>query len=653
MRGTSSNINDNCLNLEARLIETKSEIQNISWMRRHFAWVLPSNLGQSRFSYSDQLQLKINSNQDEMKQSDDAKVIFKPWSNRKLNHKEFAEIYSNLRKGIPWEENKSFCYYLQSFLQCVVFILLSPILIILMLILYPFIIITRVIGPFISSCFRSTFKDSETGIIDKDSGVRISTKYSTLQNNRFAVYRLTQYIYWITIHLFTVLSRFIVGKQCIPLVKDEELIVYMHSNQHLRFDYDQNENIIAGFIDDSDVIEIAEHHLYKGRYFPIKKIHLDYVTNILSFTLNGYGNDDKIVSNKPGNCSDDVWNAVKANYMAQRCFMDTLVHSWVHFHFSDIASKHLYKYFGSNPNTVLGQLLHSHFIYTSVVNMAGAGDGLNQPQISGDVDSLINRINPVKAFSIKKEGTLSILTMKIKQHYFEDNNHQEIDQNMFPPEMVKQRLKIFNPNNYETVRGYSLYWDMVSDYYLSVHKFISKLNENGLIDLKELRGFIQEINNDGMNGLSKCNELDVLCTLIWTNGFIHGTDHITYYNILKNFPFMVCYNKLNITNNNKNVNIDYKSILHSWSACWTSVKSEMFVNTFTQPTNSCLNSVADYSASPNLYRKFINALEIKNDQQKFQLINNIHDEYLQSLYNVSDKYDWMMHVNEFDASISY
>ena len=655
-------------------------INDESWKCRHYGWCLPLNTGNDRYSYSKNLHLdnKQDDDNDDDKEKENENVVqFKPWSHYK-NKNKFQEMYTDLRLGNRrWWKSRHYSFYhdyFQIIFEYIICLLLSPLLLIIIIIVYGSIFIYFMI-PFIKSLLHSLSAsfDGKSEIItfDEKHGIKITSKASIIQMNKFSVYRLFHYAYWVTFDLFLTFSRLIAGRQNISLIKDNELIIYMHSNQHLKFEYDSENNIIGGFIDNSDVINIAENELYKGRYFPISKIHHNYKTNIISFTLND--KNKTILSNDNHSCCQSIWNLTKSNYISQRCIMDTLTHSWVHFHFADIVSSQLYKYFGITPKTVLGQLIHSHFIYTSNINTAGAGDQFNQPQISGDLDNCINTLNPVKINPMKKNGAYSILKMRIIKHYYDEtghtNNqqlispknsndinigHKQLNINQFPPKQVQDRLLLFNDKlHINKYRGYSLYWDMLSEYYESIYIFINKLILNKLININELIGFIEIIDKNGMNGLSSCEPIHVLCTLIWTNGYIHGADHTTYYNIMRNFPHLGVYKKL-IINDNHDDNNQWKEYYRSWFASWISFKSQIFIHSFTQPLTSCFGKIADYSSSPKLYNKFKNILYLKKDNGKLlKLINKYHDEYLKDINKVNDKYEWMINVNQLDASISY
>jgi len=237
----------------------------------------------------------------------------------------------------------------------------------------------------------------------------------------------------------------------------------------------------------------------------------------------------------------------------------------------------------------------------------------------------------------------------------------------FPPNFVRNRLMPFQPHANgggewcELHRGYSVYKDMLADYYLVIHQeFIRPLFEEKLISQEQLSDFVQFMEDQGYVGVTYCRRNGsyehILSTLLWLN-IVHASDHHIANFMVRDFgigaSYVPCMSKAWYAENPNYTFIDVlqgTSLKERWRMQYYALKNRVFWAVHGQPTepNCC---VADSLLDSNLYRRFRDVKSLDDDQRL--RINAIHDHFRAQMHNVDAKYRWLMPIEVVTAGLAY
>lgn len=236
----------------------------------------------------------------------------------------------------------------------------------------------------------------------------------------------------------------------------------------------------------------------------------------------------------------------------------------------------------------------------------------------------------------------------------------------FPPNFVRNRLAPFQQHVAggmewcELHRGYSVYKDMLADYYLVIHQeFIRPLFEQQLISEEQLFDFVQFLEDQGYTGVTYCRRngsyTHIVSTLLWLN-IVHASDHYIANIMVRDFgigaSYVPCMSKDWYTKNPNHTFVDVlqgKTWRERWRMQYYALKNRVFWAVHGQPSepNCC---VADRLIDSNLYRKFRGVQEL-NDDQRLK-INAIHDHFRAQMKNVNDKYRWLVPIEVVTAGLA-
>jgi len=237
----------------------------------------------------------------------------------------------------------------------------------------------------------------------------------------------------------------------------------------------------------------------------------------------------------------------------------------------------------------------------------------------------------------------------------------------FPPNFVRNRLAPFQQHVNggeewcELHRGYSVYKDMLADYYLVIHQeFVRPLFEQNLMSAEQLLDFVQFLEDQGYTGVTYCRRngsyTHIVSTLLWLN-IVHASDHHIANIMVRDFgigaSYVPCQTKAWYADHPE---YTFVNVLQgaTWRERWRmqyyALKNRVFWAVHGQPSepNCC---VADSLIDSNLYRRFRDVDGI--DEQQRLKINAIHDHFRAQMKNVDAKYRWLVPIDVVTAGLAY
>jgi len=237
----------------------------------------------------------------------------------------------------------------------------------------------------------------------------------------------------------------------------------------------------------------------------------------------------------------------------------------------------------------------------------------------------------------------------------------------FPPNFVRNRLAPFQQHVNggeewcELHRGYSVYKDMLADYYLVIHQeFVRPLFEQNLVSAEQLLDFVQFLEDHGYTGVTYCRRngsyTHIISTLLWLN-IVHASDHHIANIMVRDFGIGASY----VPYHGKSWYTDHPEYTfvnvlqgRTWRERWRlqyyALKNRVFWAVHGQPSapNCC---VADSLIDSNLYRRFRDVDGI--DEEQRLKINAIHDHFRAQMRKVDAQYRWLVPIDVVTAGLAY
>ena len=190
---------------------------------------------------------------------------------------------------------------------------------------------------------------------------------------------------------------------------------------------------------------------------------------------------------------------------------------------------------------------------------------------------------------------------------------------------------------------------MLADYYDVIYTYwVSPLIEQRFVTIEEIKEMLSGMERI-MTGISNADPKHVFCNFIWLT-VVHAADHVICKNIVHSHVIG------NIEEKEFDISANWKKLLHgsnwfkSWNTQYWAFKSRIFWETFGGDQPISFGTIQDKTIDDNLYYKFTRTNLTKTEQNT---INAIHKNYLTQMRICSQKYNWLMHINDVTSSISY
>ncbi|WP_144394148.1 hypothetical protein [Pleionea sediminis] len=182
-------------------------------------------------------------------------------------------------------------------------------------------------------------------------------------------------------------------------------------------------------------------------------------------------------------------------------------HNWVHFTYPDSFAAAVFKKL--NRDSVLYKLLYPHTRFTNRIN----NQAVYVQKSTDNSPSFKNKITPWKCFPVYgsefREGVLE----NTANHYDEFENHCRF------PERMDTRIP---------------YFDFLKHYYDVIENFVNKVTDYiDEDDYERIQTFIESV----IPGFSQCDKVKCLSILIWQVSVLHTTEHMSYYDLAKDYGF--------------------------------------------------------------------------------------------------------------------
>jgi len=249
---------------------------------------------------------------------------------------------------------------------------------------------------------------------------------------------------------------------------------------------------------------------------------------------------------------------------------------------------------------------------------------------------------------------------------FERPLNKTANPDAFPPNFVRNRLVPFQKHAdggaewAEMHRGYSVYKDMLADYYLVIHRdFVGPLYDQGFISKEQLLEFVQFLEDQGYTGITYCRRngsyTHVVSTLLWLN-IVHASDHHIANVMVRDFgigaSYVRCQTKAWYAKHAEHDFVDVlmgKTWRERWRMQYLALKNRLFWEVFGRPTmtHCCF---ADSLIDSNLYRRFRHTAGL--DELQRGEINAIHDHFRAQMKSVDDKYRWLVPIEVVTAGLA-
>ena len=273
-------------------------------------------------------------------------------------------------------------------------------------------------------CRQHRYRPANVNKIDGYS--YFTLKESEIELRRFQIYKFPIYLYCLLKQIYLRLCQYLSGLFTARLISDEMIIYWTHlattTNSKFVYAYDPKTNKpirIKGIIDDYSYWSSNESvsDFWENTTFEILSVYIDYDdNNRIIFTLrNGeiikeprfHGENANDWDGNINNLSNQqlneirVWNIIKAHYQSQLSIYPALIHTWTHYHFSDLISRYIEQKWNDNgrnmdetnldfmvnsatnsmDHSVLNRIIRSHTYYTSFFNAKGTSESYTSPQL--------------------------------------------------------------------------------------------------------------------------------------------------------------------------------------------------------------------------------------------------------------------------------
>jgi hypothetical protein len=156
--------------------------------------------------------------------------------------------------------------------------------------------------------------------------------------------------------------------------------------------------------------------------------------------------------------------------------------------------------------------------------------------------------------------------------------------------------------------------------------------------------WLNDLERNGLPGISKFHRVDIITTIIWTSSIVHASDHIGYGTIFKNFPMYASTIPFNGQGTWEDV------LWNNKKANYEAFKTKTFLDFYVNYHYSFLKGISqDMITSPGLYNHFNH---IPYYHKQLQLMK-LHKDFLKKLHDMNQKWGWLLDVNTLSASTCF